>query len=121
MTVVAGVSPAKPPCSGNRVAAKSKSKQPTRLPLEEASPAKVGRFLLSDYWRFAPPANFRDHVERTAFLSVLTIRPTIDQHCAPTRHELMTALTEAGCDEIDEVRAAFLENDDKVSIIPKNK
>ena len=35
----------------------------------------------------------------------------------PTR----VALTEAGCDEIDEVRAAFLENDDKISVIPKNK
>jgi uncharacterized membrane protein YcaP (DUF421 family) len=33
----------------------------------------------------------------------------------------MTALTEAGCDEIDEVRAAFLENVDKISVIPKNK
>jgi uncharacterized membrane protein YcaP (DUF421 family) len=33
----------------------------------------------------------------------------------------MTALREAGCDEIDEVYAAFLENDDKISVIPKNK
>ena len=41
--------------------------------------------------------------------------------CALTQHELMTALTEAGCDEIDEVHAAFLENDDKISVIPKNK
>jgi hypothetical protein len=31
------------------------------------------------------------------------------------------ALREAGCDEIDEVRAAFLETDDKISVIPKNK
>ena len=38
--------------------------------------------------------------------------------CAdPTR--LMTALTEVGCDEIDEVHAAFLENE--ISVIPKNK
>jgi uncharacterized membrane protein YcaP (DUF421 family) len=41
--------------------------------------------------------------------------------CALTRHKLMTALKEAGCDEIDEMRAAFLENDDKISVIPKNK
>lgn len=33
----------------------------------------------------------------------------------------MTALTEAGCDEIDEVRAAFLENDDNISINPKEQ
>jgi hypothetical protein len=32
----------------------------------------------------------------------------------------MTALTKAGCDEIDEVQP-FLENDDKISVIPKNK
>ena len=30
------------------------------------------------------------------------------------------ALREAGCDEIDKVHVAFLENDDKVSVIPKN-
>jgi len=41
--------------------------------------------------------------------------------CALPLHELMTALTEAGCDELDEVHAAFLENDDKISVIPKNK
>jgi len=35
----------------------------------------------------------------------------------PTR----VALREAGCDEIDEMRATFLENGDKISIIPKNK
>lgn len=40
---------------------------------------------------------------------------------ALTRHELMTALTEAGCDKIDEVHVAFLENDDEISVIPKNK
>ena len=40
---------------------------------------------------------------------------------ALTRHELMTAIREAGCDEIDEMRVAFLENDDKISVIPKNK
>jgi uncharacterized membrane protein YcaP (DUF421 family) len=33
----------------------------------------------------------------------------------------MTALTEAGCDEIDEVHAAFLENDDKISVTPKEQ
>ena len=41
--------------------------------------------------------------------------------CALTRHELMKAIREAGCDEIDEMRVAFLENDDKISVIPKNK
>ena len=38
--------------------------------------------------------------------------------CALTQQELMTALTEAGCDEIDKVHTAFLEND-KISVIPK--
>jgi uncharacterized membrane protein YcaP (DUF421 family) len=33
----------------------------------------------------------------------------------------MTAFREAGCDEIDDVHAAYLENDDKISVIPKNK
>ena len=41
--------------------------------------------------------------------------------CALTRRELMTALTEAGGDKIDKVHGAFLENDDKISVIPKNK
>jgi uncharacterized membrane protein YcaP (DUF421 family) len=40
---------------------------------------------------------------------------------ALTRHELMTALRESRCDEIDEMHAAFLESDDKISVIPKNK
>ena len=38
-----------------------------------------------------------------------------------TRHELMTALREAGCASIDDVRAALLENDGSVSVIPKSK
>jgi hypothetical protein len=33
----------------------------------------------------------------------------------------MTALTEAGYDEIDEVHAAFWKEDDKISVIPRNK
>ena len=41
--------------------------------------------------------------------------------CALTRHELVTALREAGGDKIDEVHGAFLENDDKISVILKNK
>ena len=41
--------------------------------------------------------------------------PMSGPDCALTQHELMTALREAGCDEIDEVRAAFLENDDKIT------
>jgi uncharacterized membrane protein YcaP (DUF421 family) len=38
-----------------------------------------------------------------------------------TRHELMTALREAGCASIDDVRAALLENDGSISVIPKSK
>ena len=38
-----------------------------------------------------------------------------------TRRELMSALREAGCTEIEDVRAAFLENDGKISVIPKSK
>ena len=38
-----------------------------------------------------------------------------------TRHELMTALREAGCASIEEVRAALLENDGSISVIPKSK
>jgi uncharacterized membrane protein YcaP (DUF421 family) len=41
--------------------------------------------------------------------------------CALRLHELMTALTEAGCDELDKVHAAFLESDDKITVISKNK
>jgi uncharacterized membrane protein YcaP (DUF421 family) len=33
----------------------------------------------------------------------------------------MTALTEAGCDQLDQVHATFLESDDKISVISKNK
>jgi len=33
----------------------------------------------------------------------------------------MTALTEAGGDELDEVHAAFLESGDKITVIPRNK
>ena len=38
-----------------------------------------------------------------------------------TRHELMSSVREAGCGDLDEVRAAFLENDGKISVIPKAK
>jgi len=38
-----------------------------------------------------------------------------------TRHEVMTALREAGCSSIEEVRAALLENDGSISVIPKSK
>jgi len=38
-----------------------------------------------------------------------------------TSHEVMTALREAGCSSIDEVRAALLENDGSISVIPKRK
>ena len=38
-----------------------------------------------------------------------------------THHELMTALREAGCAAIEDVRAAVLENDGTISVIPKQK
>jgi uncharacterized membrane protein YcaP (DUF421 family) len=38
-----------------------------------------------------------------------------------TRHELMSALRENGCEDIDNVRAAFLENDGTISVIPRSK
>ena len=38
-----------------------------------------------------------------------------------TRHELMTALREAGCASIEEVRAALLENDGSISVIPRSR
>jgi uncharacterized membrane protein YcaP (DUF421 family) len=38
-----------------------------------------------------------------------------------THHELMTALREAGCASIDDVRAALLENDGSISVIAKSK
>ena len=64
MTVVAGVSPAKSPCSGkfatgrvrpngNRVAAKSKTKQPTRLPLQKKLSQDASGVSVSDEFHFA--------------------------------------------------------------------
>ena len=38
-----------------------------------------------------------------------------------TRHEVMAAVREAGCASIEEVRAALLENDGSISVIPKSK
>jgi uncharacterized membrane protein YcaP (DUF421 family) len=38
-----------------------------------------------------------------------------------THNELMSALREAGCMEIEEVRAAFLENDGTISVITRKK
>ena len=38
-----------------------------------------------------------------------------------THHEVMTALREAGCASVEEVRAALLENDGSISVIPKSK
>src|SRR5881394_3549353 len=43
------------------------------------------------------------------------------EHAKLTRHEVMTALREAGCASIEEVRAALLENDGSISVIPKSK
>jgi uncharacterized membrane protein YcaP (DUF421 family) len=45
---------------------------------------------------------------------------TLD-HAKLTRHELMAALREAGCASVEEVRAALLENDGSISVIPKSK
>jgi uncharacterized membrane protein YcaP (DUF421 family) len=38
-----------------------------------------------------------------------------------TRHELDTALREAGCCDIDDVHVALLENDGKISVLPKRR
>jgi len=38
-----------------------------------------------------------------------------------THHELKAALREAGCADIGDVRAAFLENDGTISVILKTK
>jgi hypothetical protein len=61
MTVVAGVSPAKWLRSGKPVPAKSKSKQPTRLPLQKLALPRLA-VLLSATGGFASPATFRGHV-----------------------------------------------------------
>ena len=37
-----------------------------------------------------------------------------------TRHELMAALRRAGCDAIDQVHAAVLENDGHISVVPRH-
>ncbi len=36
-----------------------------------------------------------------------------------TRHELMSALREAGCAEVEDVRCAMLEDDGNISVIPR--
>ena len=38
-----------------------------------------------------------------------------------THHELMTALREAGCATVEDVRGALLETDGSISVIPKSK
>jgi uncharacterized membrane protein YcaP (DUF421 family) len=38
-----------------------------------------------------------------------------------THHEVMAALREAGCGSVEDVRAALLENDGSISVIPRNK
>jgi uncharacterized membrane protein YcaP (DUF421 family) len=40
-------------------------------------------------------------------------------HAKLTRHEIMNALREAGCASIEDARAAILENDGRISVIPK--
>jgi uncharacterized membrane protein YcaP (DUF421 family) len=42
------------------------------------------------------------------------------EHAKLTRHEVMTALREAGCASVEDVRAAFLENDGSISVISKS-
>ena len=42
-------------------------------------------------------------------------------HCKLTHHELNAALRQAGCAEIADVHAAFLETDGNISVIPKKK
>ena len=41
------------------------------------------------------------------------------EHAKLSRHELMSALREAGCANVEDVRAALLENDGSISVIPK--
>jgi len=36
-----------------------------------------------------------------------------------TKHELMSALRQAGCESVEDVRCAMLENDGNVSVIPR--
>ncbi len=43
------------------------------------------------------------------------------KHTMVTHHELMTALREAGCASIEEVRGAMLETDGTISVIPRHK
>lgn len=43
------------------------------------------------------------------------------QHTKITHHELMTALREAGCACIEDVRGALLETDGTISVIPRSK
>ena len=43
------------------------------------------------------------------------------QHTKITHHELMTALREAGCTCIEDVRGALLETDGTISVISKSK
>lgn len=47
--------------------------------------------------------------------------PEALKHEKLTHHELMTALRKAGCAEIEEVHAAFLENDGTISVIPRRR
>jgi uncharacterized membrane protein YcaP (DUF421 family) len=41
--------------------------------------------------------------------------------CQLTHDELGTALRESGCSGVEDVKAAFLENNGTISVIPKNK
>jgi uncharacterized membrane protein YcaP (DUF421 family) len=43
------------------------------------------------------------------------------QQTKVTHHELMTALREAGCATVEDVRGALLETDGSISVIPKGK
>ena len=43
------------------------------------------------------------------------------EHAQLTHHELMAALRKGGCTCVEDVRAALLESDGTISVIPKNK
>lgn len=47
--------------------------------------------------------------------------PQVLEQARLTRHELMNALREAGCSSMEDARAVFLENDGKISVIPKKQ
>jgi uncharacterized membrane protein YcaP (DUF421 family) len=49
------------------------------------------------------------------------LAPTALSRAKLTEHELMSALRQNGCGSLLDVRAAFLENDGSISVIPRSK